>query len=138
MEARFSVGFFSILQEFLNLIRMNVAEYISELDPKTQEIVLALRDAILGAYPQIVESIRYKIPFYKMNGMLFFINPRKNYVELGLCNGAQLVDEFGLFHATDRKLIRHLHIRNAADAFSTTTQSIIQQAILVNELKKKK
>ena len=138
MEARFSISFFSILREFLNLMHMNVAEYISELEPKTQEIVLAMRDAILGAHPKIVESISYKIPFFKMNGMLFFINPRKNYVELGFCNGAQLVDEFGLFHATDRKLIRHLHIRTSADAFSTTTQSIIQQAILVNELKKKK
>ena len=117
---------------------MNVAEYISNLEPKTQEIVLALRDAILSAHPQIIESISYKVPFYKMNGMLFFINPRKSYVELGLCNGAELEDEFGLFHATDRKLIRHLHIYKAGDAFSRSTQSIIQQAVLVNELKKKK
>lgn len=116
---------------------MNVAECISNLDPKTQEIVLALRDAILRAHPQITESLSYKIPFYKMNGMLFFINPRKHYVELGLCNGAQLVDEFGLFHATDRKYIRHLHIYKPKDAFSRSTQTIIQKAILVNELKKK-
>ena len=116
---------------------MNVAEYISNLDPRTQEIVLALRDAIISAHPQIIESISYKVPFYKMNGMLFFINPRENYVELGLCNGAQLKDEYGLFHATDRKYIRHLHIYKTGDAFKRTTLSIIQQAVLVNELKKK-
>jgi len=98
----------------------------------------ALREVIINAHPQIQESIKYKLPFYTFNGLLFFLNPRKDYVEMGFCNGAYLHDEAGVFKALDRAYIRHLYVYNIEDAFKDSTRELIQQAILYNELKKKK
>lgn len=117
---------------------MNVADYISDCDPRVQQIMYALREVIVNAHPQIQESIKYKLPFYTYHGLLFFLNPRKDYVEMGFCNGAFLHDERGIFKALDRAYIRHLYVYNIEDAFKDSTRELIQQAILYNEVKKKK
>ncbi len=117
---------------------MNVADYISDCDRNIQPILYALRETIVNAHPQIQESIKYRLPFYTFNGLLFFLNPRKEYVEMGFCNGASLHDENNLFKALDRAYIRHLYVFSIEDVFKDSTRELIQQAILYNEMKDKK
>jgi uncharacterized protein len=114
---------------------MTVDEFISDLSPTLQVLMQGIRAVIMDAHPMIVEKMRYKIPFYDYKGMLFYLNPKKEVVEMGFCNGAQLIDEDEVLSATDRKVIRHLVIRNLHDVRRLSTRAIIQQAILVREVK---
>lgn len=117
---------------------MTVDEFIAEAAPSSRLLLQSLRELIRGAHPMIEEKMRYRIPFYDYKGMLFFLNPRKDTIELGICNGAKLYDEDGILSATDRKIIRHLVITSLKDTRKPEVRAILQQAIMVRELEEKK
>lgn len=58
----------------------NVDEYIACYPEEVQELLTQMRTTILKAAPQAEEVISYKMPAYKLNGMLVYFAAYKNHI----------------------------------------------------------
>ncbi|MHA7877551.1 MAG: DUF1801 domain-containing protein [Bacteroidota bacterium] len=115
----------------------NVTIFINQQPKKLRNILIALRNIIFQAALHIEESMKYGIPFYNYYGRLCFLSPRKETVMLGLCKGAFL----GSRHAVlvgEGKEVRHIEINNLAEIDQEALQTLLQEAMLLNELAKKR
>lgn len=69
-----------------------------------------LRNIILDANPAITESVKYKVPFYTLNGLLMYMSPVKDgTVYLSFCQGDKMLDPNGLFAFDDTKNVRKIY-----------------------------
>ncbi|MBL7941858.1 MAG: DUF1801 domain-containing protein [Flavobacteriales bacterium] len=115
-----------------------VEAYYYGLPEKQRNIALILRNLILESSPAIEEKLRYKIPFYDYFGMCFFINVRKNIVEIGFAHGHALQDEDQLLCSDHLKQVRHYRVESTEDIQPQPLQALIQQALAYSSLTKKK
>jgi hypothetical protein len=83
------------------------------------------------------ESIKYGIPFYTYHGLLCYLNPKRDYVDFGFCRGVQLSDEAGLLYG-DNKEIRKVKVTQLTGPLVQSLRQLVQEALLVNEERKKK
>jgi hypothetical protein len=93
-----------------------------------------LRGIILEASPAIVESFKFHIPFYTMNGFLFYISPlKKGSIQLAFCQG-RLMDDFEkLFVGHDRKEVRHIVLHTIDSAPFEAIQAYVFEAVALNK-----
>lgn len=115
---------------------MTVDDFILSQTPRIAELLESVRTHLLAAHPAMVAKIRYRIPFFDYRGMLFYLNPAKDHIVLGIVNGHLLADEEGILKAENRKMIRHLHIHHPNDPWNQQIRTMIQQAILMRETEK--
>ena len=116
---------------------LGVSTFINQQPSALKHLLNALRVLILQAGPYIEETIKYNIPFYDYQGQLCFLNVRKGGVELGFCQGAFLANEQGLL-VGEGKEVRHVRIKSLAHIDQEAIQALLQEAILLNEAKKKR
>lgn len=116
---------------------MTVTDFILNQPPRMAELLESVRAHLLAAHPAMEEKIRYGIPFFDYKGMLFYLNPVKDHIVIGIINGHLLADEEGLLQAGDRKMIRHLPVHRPEDMEKEEVRAMIQQALLVREGEKK-
>ncbi len=57
-----------------------IDNYIAEFPPEVQEKLELMRETIRQAAPDAEEVISYKMPAYKLNGMLVFFAGYKNHI----------------------------------------------------------
>jgi hypothetical protein len=93
-----------------------------------------LRGIILDASPSIQESVKFNIPFYTMNGFLFYISPiKKGGVQLAFCQG-RLMDDFDtVFTGHDRKEVRHIVVPSMDLAPFEAIQAYVFEAVALNK-----
>lgn len=102
-----------------------------------QTITMVLRDMILDASPAIAESVKFHIPFYVMNGFLFYISPqKKGGVQLAFCLGRHMADDAGIFIGHDRKEVRHILLTAVDERQLETVQAYIYEAVALNRTKR--
>ena len=96
-----------------------------------------LRGIILEASPAIVESVKFNIPFYTMNGFLFYISPiKKGSVQLAFCQG-RLMDDFdAVFTGRDRKEVRHIVLPSIDLAPFDAIQAYVYEAVALNKTRR--
>jgi len=116
---------------------LDVTDFINQQPTMLRHLLNALRAVIFQAALHIEESMKYGIPFYSYHGRLCFLNPRRETVILGLCKGAFLADVSGLLEG-EGKEVRHVIIKNLADINQAALQTLLQEAILLNEVEKKR
>jgi uncharacterized protein YdhG (YjbR/CyaY superfamily) len=58
----------------------NIDEYISGFPENIQRILEKLRAAIRDAAPEAEETISYRMPAFKMNGILVYFAAHKNHI----------------------------------------------------------
>ena len=116
---------------------LDVTAFINQQPTMLRHMLSALRTIILQTGLHIEESIRYSIPFYSYHGQLCFLNPRNETVVLGLCKGAFLANKQGLLEGQGKE-VRHVRIRNLADIDQEALQMLLQEAMLLNEIKQKR
>lgn len=117
-------------------MRCDTVKLVSSWSALQQEAVHLLREMILDASPVITESIKFNIPFYDMNGMLFYISPRKGEgrgVVLAFCQGRLMDDPAGIFTAHDRKEVRHIVIDSLDGKLLETVHQSILEAVSINK-----
>jgi hypothetical protein len=114
-----------------------VDDFIAAQPADTQFRLRTLRKLILDAAPHVGESIKYGIPFYTYHGLLCYLNPKPGYVDFGFCRGVQLFDEAGLLYG-DNQEIRKVKVTQLGGPLAGSLRQLVQQALLVNEVKKKK
>jgi len=60
----------------------NIDEYIATFSPEVQAILEKIRLTIKNAAPRAQETISYKIPAFKMNGIFVYFAAFKNHIGL--------------------------------------------------------
>ena len=116
---------------------LGVTAFINQQPTAFKNILSALRIIILQAGPGIEETVKQGIPFYSHHGRLCFLNLRHGGVELGFCKGAFLSNDQGLL-VGDGKEVRHVRIKSLADIDQAALQALLQEAMLFNEVAKKR
>ena len=65
----------------------NVDSWISEHDPDIRRICEVLRNIVLGADPELRESIKWGNPVYEKRSSVCYLAATDSYVNLGFFNG---------------------------------------------------
>jgi uncharacterized protein YdhG (YjbR/CyaY superfamily) len=60
----------------------NIDEYIAGFPPEVQEILEKVRQTIRAAAPEAVETIKYKMPTYVLNGNLIYFAAFKRHISI--------------------------------------------------------
>ncbi len=60
----------------------SVDEYLARLEPGRRQILVSLRQLVRQAAPQAVETMRYGMPTYELNGHVAAFASQKHYVSL--------------------------------------------------------
>jgi hypothetical protein len=114
-----------------------VDDFIAAQPADAQYRLRMLRKLVLDAAPHVGETLKYGIPFYTCHGLLCYLNPKPGYVDFGFCRGVELSDEAGLLYG-DNKEIRKVKVTQLTGPLAGSLRQLVQQALLVNEGKRKK
>jgi hypothetical protein len=116
---------------------LDVTAFINQQLTAPRGILSALRVIILQTAWHIEESMKYGLPYYSYHGRLCFLNLRGGTVSLGLCKGAFLANRQGLLEGAGKE-VRHVRIKNLAGIDQAALQVLLQEAVLLNEMEKKR
>jgi len=81
---------------------LEVTKLIETLPSHIQETVAHLRKLIFKSSPEIIEEIKWSKPSYSQNGLVCYIAPAKNHVNLGFYQGSDLSDTEGVLRGTGK------------------------------------
>ncbi len=120
------------------LPKLTPDEYFANVSPADAALAKRLRSFVLKAAPELVEEMKYGIPFYLFQGWVCYVNVGKSGVTLGFPNGIQMSDVHELFSGQLLKQMRHIAIPNAAflAEHSEAIQEYITEAMVLNDTKK--
>ncbi len=81
----------------------------------------------------VVESVKYNVPFYTLNGLLMYISPTKNGgLYLAFCQGDLMVDSYGLFSVPDTKNVRKVQFPFESNVNMDALHQYILEAVSIN------
>jgi hypothetical protein len=107
-------------------------DFLAPSDPEIRKIVRKARGFLLECIPGAVETkdnenLGFGIaPGYK--GLVFTLIPQRNYVNLGVFDGASLPDPEGLWQETGKRH-RHVKIFAESDLENPALKKLIEAAI---------
>ncbi|WP_373766052.1 DUF1801 domain-containing protein [Jeotgalibaca porci] len=110
-----------------------VDQFIAELSPEQNSIVLKLREILANPSFDLTETYKWSSPTYENNGLVAYIKTAKAYVSLGFYKGFELVpfDSSELLEGSGNTL-RHLKFRSLEDIYVSVIEPLITQAINLN------
>lgn len=88
-----------------------IKEYIEKQKSPQKEICQKLREIILSTFPNIIEEMKYGVPYY---GNKFYIVALKTHVNLGFSIKGLTKEEIEFFEGNG-KLTRHIKINTLED-----------------------
>ena len=93
-------------------------DFLSSYEPHVQTVARKVRALIFEVVPDVSENvyttmkvIRYGLEGNKMAGLIFFLQPLKERVNLGFSHGTSLSDPKGLLEGTGKNL-RHVKLKD--------------------------
>jgi hypothetical protein len=112
-----------------------VEDYFDHLPLWMQERAYVVRELILGSNRNIVESMKYNVPFYTYEGYLFYLGTyKKTQLVLAFCNGVHVPDEHGLLRADAKQTqLRHWPLLQDQEPDYELLAHYIELAIEVNK-----
>ncbi|WP_413376073.1 DUF1801 domain-containing protein [Alkalihalobacillus sp. 1P02AB] len=111
---------------------VKVTELIEKLPEHIQEITLSLRKTIWEASPELVEEVKWSKPSYAQDGLVCYLAPAKNHVNLGFYQGSKLSDTEGVLQGTGKDM-RHIQVKKIEDIRPDLYTSLIHEAIALNK-----
>jgi hypothetical protein len=84
-----------------------VTEYLEKQQSPHKEICRKLREIILNTFPDIIEEMKYGVPYY---GNKYYIVALKTHVNLGFSITGLTKEEIALFEGSG-KTTRHIKIK---------------------------
>lgn len=117
---------------------MFIEDFIYDLDP-TQKVIVKQLHALLSEYPGVHVKARYKIPFYYRYSWICYINPiEKKGVELCFLSGTEMSNFDGALQTKNRKMVAGIAIKNPEEIIPESICAHFQEALMIDEVKKKK
>ncbi|MFA5832787.1 MAG: DUF1801 domain-containing protein [Bacteroidota bacterium] len=115
-----------------------VNAYLKHSPKHVRGLMIAVREIILAAFPDIEETIKFTVPFYTRKGLLCYISPlkTKDGIYIGFVKGYLMSDEHGIFTGKELKQIRHIEFRKESDIKKRLFKKYLEEAVMFNELKK--
>lgn len=100
-----------------------------------QQAVLQFLNDLMMSNPEIIQKIRYKVPFYYRKSWICYLNPNKktDVVEMVFLRGNELSNEQGLLEAKGRKQVRGVTFSKVADIPVDILMEVIQEAIWLDD-----
>ncbi len=111
--------------------------FILDQPEELKPIIKKLRALILSASPFIEEKIVYKIPFFYGAKRIFYINPQKEWVDLGFCEG-YLLGENTVLQSKNRTQVKTIRFISAGEIKEDILSPIIHEAIICDQLRNNK
>ena len=109
-----------------------VEEYILEQPGKVKSLILKLRDFIVSASPFIEEKLVYGIPFFYAKSRVFYINPKKDLIELGFCKG-HLMAENPILRTKNRTQVKTIEFGELNEIEENTLLPLIHEGFIIDE-----
>jgi len=100
-----------------------------------QQAVLQFLNDLMMSNPEIIQKIRYKVPFYYRKSWICYLNPNKKTgaVEMVFLRGNELSNEQGLLEAKGRKQVLGVTFSKVIDIPVDTLMEVIQEAIWLDD-----
>jgi len=106
----------------------DVDKFVAGVDPPLRPIVVALRESVREAAPELREEIVMGIPTYSLQGFVCYIAPYTRHVNLGFHRGAHFPNPPSILEGTGKGL-RHVKVRSPEEARSPVLWSLVRTAI---------
>jgi len=106
----------------------DVDKFVAGVDPPLRPIVVALRETVREAAPELREEIFMGIPTYSLRGFVCYIAPYTRHVNLGFHRGAHLSNPPSILEGTGKGL-RHVKIRTPAEARARALRALLRKAV---------
>jgi hypothetical protein len=107
-------------------------DFISSYDPDVQELARQTRALIFDVAPGVSEHVypamnvvRYGLDGNKLAGLVFYLSPLKDRVNLGFNHGTSLPDPKGLLEGTGKNL-RHVKLRETRDVREPALRALLK------------
>lgn len=107
--------------------------FIDELPVNKKAIADQLRQLIHAMVPGVQEKFSFKIPFYHYFGMYCYINPVKDGIDLGICNGKKIAADFEHLEVKGRALIATVRLHSLHDIEAKQVAEILATAAIDKE-----
>ena len=92
-----------------------------------------LRNIILDTNSAIQESVKYKVPFYTLNGLLMYVSPvNDGSLYLSFCQGNLMVDPNGLFALDNTKNVRKIYFTPELEVDWEIINAYVLEAVAIN------
>ncbi len=115
---------------------ITVESFIYQYEGKQQEVMLYLHHLLIKEF-NLIDKIRYKIPFYDYKSWICYQNPKRNgVVELAFTKGNKLSNQQGLLESKGRKQVSSIEFTSLAEIPKQQLKEIIHEAILLDEYEK--
>jgi len=100
-----------------------------------QQAVLQFLNDLMMSNSEIIQKIRYKVPFYYRKSWICYLNPNKKTgaVEMVFIRGNELSNEQGLLAAKGRKQVRGVTFAEVKEIPVETLMEVIQEAIWLDD-----
>ncbi len=109
-----------------------VEDYILNQPEILKPVIKKLRFLILSASPRIEEKIVYGLPFFYGKKRIFYINVKRDFVELGFCRGYLMAEHPGL-EIQNRTQVKTITFNSLPAIKDKTILPLIHEAILIDE-----
>lgn len=120
--------------------RLTPDEYYQAIQEPHKSIALEARKLLRDTEPDVIEEIKFGVPFYSRQGMVCYMNINKSGVTVGFICGTQMSDTFGLFSKKNLKMVRHITLPSVDfihENYDKITNYVIE-ALVINDSKAKK
>jgi len=112
---------------------------IKELGDWRGEMLGRLREVILGADPGVVESWKWEVPVWELDGIICTGETYKAAVKLTFAKGASLKDPSGLFNSSlEGNVRRAIDFREGGKIDAKALKALVREAIAANKAKPKR
>jgi hypothetical protein len=111
-------------------------DYIIAIDARKASIVCFLRSVILSCSKEIEENTYNDTPSYYFNNYKFcYLNDTQKGIEVVFCDGNELSDPFHLLNQSTNNTYKTTAMYNSKKVEAYKLIALLQQALLINELK---
>lgn len=113
----------------------NVEDYIEQFDGNQREIMLHFH-SLLTLNFNLIQKIRFKVPFYYGKSWICYLNPtKKGKVELAFVRGNELSNNQSILDSKGRKQVYSIEFETISEIPTEQINEIILEAILLDESK---
>jgi hypothetical protein len=107
--------------------------YIDEQTEEISNMLIVIRNIISDTIPQAVECIKFNTPFFTYHGLFCYFYTKKNKVYLGICNGAQLEDHYGILQG-NTTTVKNIIFNSIKDIRIEEIEFYLKQSAILRDM----